>query len=32
VRGYGISMGLEPPHPDPLPNGERGRAEIAAVT
>jgi D-aminopeptidase len=30
VRGYGLSMGLEPPHPDPLPNGERERAEIAA--
>jgi hypothetical protein len=30
VRGYGLSIGLEPPHPNPLPNGERERTEIAA--
>ena len=23
-------MGFEPPHPNPLPNGERERTEIAA--
>jgi hypothetical protein len=30
VRGYGLSMGSEPPHPNPLPNGERERAQIGA--
>jgi hypothetical protein len=30
VRGYGLSIGIEPPHPNPLPDGERERTEIAA--
>jgi hypothetical protein len=30
VRGYGLSRGIEPPHPNPLPAGERERTEIAA--
>jgi hypothetical protein len=29
VRGYSLSIGFEPPHPHPLPNGERERAECA---
>jgi hypothetical protein len=30
VRGYGLSIGIEPPHPLLLPAGERERTEIAA--
>ena len=30
MRDYGLSMGFEPPHPNPLPCGEREHAEIAA--
>jgi hypothetical protein len=31
VRGLGLSMGFEPPHPNPLPFGERARNEIVAA-
>jgi hypothetical protein len=30
VRGFALSMGFEPPHPNPLPKGERERTEFAA--
>lgn len=30
VRGYGLSIALKPPHPNPLPAGEREHTEIAA--
>src|SRR5262249_59480240 len=30
VRGSGLSISLEPPHPRPLPDGERERTERAA--
>jgi len=30
VRGYGLSRAQEPPHPSPLPYGERERTELAA--
>jgi hypothetical protein len=30
VRGYGLSMGFEPPHPNPLPKGEREQSQFAA--
>src|SRR5260370_18110286 len=29
VRGYGLSMGFGPPHPNPLPAGEREHTEHA---
>ena len=29
MRGYGLSIGSEPPHPDPLPRGEREPTEHA---
>jgi hypothetical protein len=32
VRGYGLSIGFEPPHPNPLPYGERERTVRAAPT
>jgi hypothetical protein len=31
VRGFGLSMGFEPPHPTPLPNGERESTKVAAI-
>ena len=31
VRGKNLSMGFDPPHPRPLPCGERERAEFAAL-
>jgi hypothetical protein len=30
VRGFALSMGLGPPHPNPLPKGEREQTESAA--
>jgi len=30
VRGYALSMGFEPPHPNPLPSGERELTQVAA--
>ena len=30
VRGYGLSIGFDPPHPNPLPAGERERTALAA--
>src|SRR6185369_7445032 len=32
VRGQGLSIGFEPPHPNPLPDGERERTESAATS
>jgi hypothetical protein len=31
VRGVGPSIGLEPPHPNPLPKWERELTELAAL-
>jgi hypothetical protein len=31
VRGYGLSKISEPPHANPLPNGERERARYVAT-
>jgi hypothetical protein len=31
VRGYSLKRVSEPPHPNPLPNGERERAVPAQV-
>gem|GEM_PF-5238328 len=31
VRGFGLSFPHHPPHPNPLPSGEREPAEFAAV-
>jgi hypothetical protein len=31
VRGFALSFPHDPPHPNPLPSGEREPAEFAAV-
>jgi hypothetical protein len=32
VRGFALTMGFEPPHPNPLPKGERERTESTACS
>jgi hypothetical protein len=32
VRGLGLSLGFEPPHPNPIPTGERERTESSLKT